>query len=242
MAKLKADFGANWASVTDVRAALTKAQTSRAAQQRLLGSLSDRIERRRADIESSLSDIQQSQRTPLVNKAVAGFRMELRRESGDQRLAHVREVAKHREFLKSAKGHYRSSAQMLARATIGSERRSRIQQQISNSGPAELASLAELAAATRDMEMAAALCSRVFDMEPTKRPFNAADLADTIVGDEFREVTSAINEVERLALEALDDDSRFETAKSNPHRSLQIAMMKRGAETPYTENDEEDND
>ena len=91
-----------------------------------------------------------------------------------------------RDGMKSVAVHYRSPAQMLARQTLGSERRSRMQQQIANSGPAELASLAELAAATDDAEMAAALCSRIYDVEPSKRSFDAAALADKLVGDEFR--------------------------------------------------------
>src|SRR3546814_20869609 len=86
---------------------------------------------------------------------------------------------------------------MLARYTLGSERRSRIIQQIAASGPAELSSLAELAAATSDRELGAALCSRLSEIDPAKRPFAAVELADALVGEEFREIGQAIKEMDR---------------------------------------------
>ena len=156
-----------------------------------------------------------------------------------------------RDGMKSVAVHYRSPAQMLARQTLGSERRSRMQQQIANSGPAELASLAELAAATDDAEMAAALCSRIYDVEPSKRSFDAAALADKLVGDEFREVTQSLAEVERLKVEALGDDSTFERGRPSGQNKIKAALMKRdeeriGAEMPdapeYDDNNDEGED
>lgn len=237
MAKQKPQFGSSWASVTDVRTALTKARTNRQAQQRLLGSFQNKLDKRRVDLERNLGDIAASQRTPIINKTLSGYRNELKTASADQRTAYVREIAAVRDHLNTVAVHYRSPAQMLARQTLGSERRSRIQQQIANSGPAELASLAELAAATNDQEMAAALCSRVFDVEPSKRSFDASALADKLMGEEYREVSQSIAEVERLTLEALGDDSSFERGKSAGQNKIKAALMKRaedriGADMP----------
>ena len=245
MAQQKPQFGSSWASVTDVRTALTKARTNQQAQRRLLGSLQDKLDRRRTDLERSLAHLSAAKRTPIINKTLAGYRGELRTASADQRTAFVRQVAGIRDGMKSVAVHYRSPAQMLARQTLGSERRSRIQQQIANSGPAELASLAELAAATDDAEMAAALCSRIYDVEPSKRSFDAAALADKLVGDEFREVTQSLAEVERLTVEALGDDSTFERGKPSGQSKIKAALMKRneeriGAEMPDALEDDND--
>lgn len=49
--------------------------------------------------------------------------------------------------MKAASVHYKSAMQMLMRESLGSERRGRLMQQIEQSGPVELTSLAEFAAA-----------------------------------------------------------------------------------------------
>jgi hypothetical protein len=231
-------LGTQWMSAADVLATLAKAKDNRQAQQRLLASYEEKISRRRDDVARSLSDLPSAQRVNLINKALAGYRADLRSETDSTRLAYVREAGRHSEAIKSASGHYRSGAQLLARYTLGSERRSRIMQQIAASGPVELASLAELAAATRDLELGAALCSRLYELDPAKRPFTAAELADTLVGEEFRQVSQAILEVDRLALEAVTDDTGFETGRSaDPLRSLELALMEQ-AEAIYSLDDE----
>ena len=95
MAVRKAALGSQWASVTDVITKLDRARSNRQAQQRLLGSLEDRVAKRRADVERSLSDLPQMQRSDLVNRAISGFRNELKRESADNRLTYVREAGRH---------------------------------------------------------------------------------------------------------------------------------------------------
>jgi hypothetical protein len=64
-------------------------------------------------------------------------------------------------------------------------------------------------------------------MEPGKRPFDANELANAILGDEFREIQSAIAEIDRIAIEAVNDDTAFETGKRNPGRDLQLAMLEK---------------
>src|SRR3546814_4314735 len=108
------------------------------------------------------------------------------------------------------------------------------------SGPAELSSLAELAAATIDRELGAALCSRLSEIDPAKRPFAAVELADALVGEEFREIGQAIKEMDRLALEALADETAIETGKTGDfHRRFATALMSQDASED--ENDEETN-
>src|SRR3546814_6999557 len=96
---------------------------------------------RRADIACSLADIPAPQKTNLINKAISGYRRELRRGSEDTRLAYVKEAGRFREMARAAASHYRSSVQMLARYTLGSERRSRIIQQRAEETTSELKTL-----------------------------------------------------------------------------------------------------
>ena len=225
MAIRKAALGARWASVTDVGDKLRQAKENRQAQRRLLDQLEVQVQRRRKSVDESLADLPSSQRVPLVNRAVAGHRGELKRETADERTAYVREAARLNGDLQAVRDHYKSPVQILMRKGLGSERRSRVLQQIEASGPAELASLAEFAAATKDMDLGAALCSRVANLMPTQRPFSAQDLAHALVGDEHRLVTLSIMEAERLAEEAANDETTFERGSPDNLRILKIARM-----------------
>jgi hypothetical protein len=226
MAQRKATLGSHWMSVTDVLGRLQQARDNRQAQQRLLTSLNQQVEQRRVELERSLADLPEHERTNIINRTVAGTRAEMRKASNDTRTAHVRQAGKIHSEVAGAKALYGSSVQMLIRHNLGSERRSRILEQIADSGPAELAGLAELAAATRDVELAAALCSKVSRLMPSERPFAAQELADVLVGDEHRKVAAAILEIERLTEEAAHDDTAFGRNGRDPVRSVKIARMK----------------
>lgn len=227
MPATRAKIGAHWMSPTDIRSALTRIQTAANRHSNLLGNLRGRLERRGEEVERSLSSLDQRDRTSVLNKSRSGYRSELVRESADVRLAQTRELAAIAASVRSAATHYRSPVQMLMRSTLGSERRSRVMQQIASSGPVELASLAEYAAAQRDEELAAALCSRVAEMPRADRPFPGAELADVIYGELHRELSQALVETERRVLEGLQADTEFETGKLNAHRSLEIAILKK---------------
>ncbi|BEV45956.1 hypothetical protein CRBSH125_21390 [Afipia carboxidovorans] len=185
---------------------------------------------RRIDVERSLADLPSNERTKVVTRAVNGHRAELRRKSADARLALVREAGRLRDEVAGVRMHFGSSMQILMRENLGSERRSRLLGQIANSGVTELASLASYAAATRDKELGAALCTRVSMLPVHDRPFSAHELADALVGEDHRRVTQAILETERIAIETLHADGAFETGRTNLTRNLQTAFMRREEE------------
>lgn len=225
--KSKAQLGSAWMSDNDIRTTLTKIQQNRTKHGNLVARQHDQLARRRQQLENSLDGLDARDRKSMVNKAVSGYRAELVRDSKDVRLALTRELSQLADRIRSAETHYRSPMQMLMRETLGSERRGRIQQQIEQSGPVELASLAELAASTRDRELAAALCGRIGNMRRDDRPFNAGELADVMFGNQHRELSQALVEAERRVLEALQADQEFETGKGNPQRAVQIAMLRK---------------
>lgn len=225
--KTKVNLGTAWMTPDDIRITLAKIATNRHNHDTLVRSANRKLASRRQQLENSLDGIGERDRTSMVNKAISGYRGELVRQTQDNRLALTRELAGLAERVRKAEALYRSPMQLLMRDTLGSERRSRIQQQIENSGPVELASLAELAAATKDKELAAALCGRVHGMKRNDRPFNAGELSDILFGELHRELSQALVEAERRVLEALNSDQEFETGKTNPQRSLDIAMLKK---------------
>ncbi len=226
MAIKKVALGSRWLSATDVVDRLKQARENREQQAKLLDSLEAQARQRRDDVARSLADLPEGQRGQLVARAVNGYRNELKRGSADARRAHLKEAGRLLEQTDGARAHYQSPVQMLMREGLGSERRSRLLQQIAHSGPVELASLAEFAAATKDNELGAALCARVSDLAPNERPFSSRDLADALVGEEHRRVTAALMELDRLTQEAAHADSAFERGAANPVRSIRIARMK----------------
>lgn len=236
-----ATLGAQWLSPTDIRSTITRIHAGRTAHSNLIRNLSCRVDRHGEQVARSLRTLDAKDRPSVVAKSISGFRGELVRESADQRIAHTRELAGLAGKLTAASVHYRSPVQMLMRETLGSERRSRIMQQTAASGPVELASLAEFAAATNDKELAAALCSRIADLPRIDRPFSAAELADVLIGDLYREMSQALVEAERRVLEALNEDAEFETGKSNPQRTLQIAMLRKREREIGAYTDDEEN-
>lgn len=227
MPKTQAKLGTNWMTPTDIRSTITRIHSNRTAHSNLLRNLTSKLNGHAEQVSNSLRGLDAKDRPSVVAKSVSGYRNELVRESADQRLAHTRELADLSERIRSASSLYRSPVQMLMRDTVGSERRSRIMQQIAASGPVELASLAEFAAATKDKDLAAALCGRVADLPRAERPFSAGDLADVIFGELHRELSQAMVEAERRVLEGLNEDTEFETGAPNPQRTLQVAMLKK---------------
>lgn len=225
--KVTAKLGATWMTDQDIRITLAKIATNRNKHDNLVREAGMQLHQRKQQLENSLDGIDTRDRSSIVNKSVAGHRAELVRMTKDTRLTYIRELSQLAEQVRSAESFYRSPIQMLMRDTLGAERRGRIQQQIENSGPVELASLAELAAATKDKELAAALCGRVHGMKRNDRPFDASELADVMFGEQHRELSQALVEAERRVLEALNSDQEFETGKPNPHRSVQVAMLKK---------------
>lgn len=247
MAVKKVALANRWMSVTDVIDRLRRARENREQQTKLLEGLEGRAKQRRDDVERSLADLSVGQRNQIVTRAVNGHRSELKRQSLDNRVAHLKAIGALREELNSARAHYQSPVQMLAREGLGSERRSRLLHQIEKSGQIELASLAALAASTGDKELAAALLTRNSGLPVNERAFSSQELADVLVGDEWRKVTQAIAEVDRLAIEAVHADSVFETGKPNATRAVSIALMRRdeqamGADLVDLEDDETQED
>jgi hypothetical protein len=223
--------------VTDITERLRQARENREAQRRLIASLDEKVRRRRVEMEQTLSDLSPPQRNPIIARATSSLRGDLRRTSIDARRSHLQQAVENERYAQAVRAHYGSPAQMLMRQTLGSQRRGLLSQQIEKSGPAELASLAEYAAATKDEELAAALCSRNSSVKPGERSFSSQDLADVLFGEKHRQVVASLLQIERLTAEALEDDRSFDNGRKTTGASIKIALMQRdedevGAQLP----------
>lgn len=216
-----------WMSVTDIRDSLSRAREFGAHHARQLDDLNGRVAKRREELDATLSDLPPAQRLHITNRALGGLRADLKRTSHDGRVAKLRELDALRRQVSNAKSHYASSVQMLMREGLGSEKRSRLIQQLEHSGPTELASLAAFAVSAKDRELAAALVTRVNRIPFGERPFAPQELADAIVGDDYRAIHAAIGEVESMAERALIEDRAFETGRPSGERMISLALRQR---------------
>lgn len=216
-----------WVSVTDIRDSLSRARDFGGQHARQIAELNGRVESRRKELDSTLSDLTPAQRVHIVSRALGGLRSDLKRASLDARTAGLRDLDALRRRGDDAKAHYNSSIQMIMREGLGSERRSRLIQQLEHSGNVELASLAAVAVSAKDRELAAVLVSRVNRMPHGDRPFSPQELADLIVGDEFRAVQAAIGEIEDIAERAMVEDRAFETGRNAGERTIGLALRAR---------------
>jgi hypothetical protein len=223
----KALLGSSWTSVQDARSACERAQSIRRQQNENIGRLNNRIDAHRESLVGSLRGIPAAERARVIQQSISGRRRELAEESRALRLAFTRQLAEIAGRAREAEQHYGSVVAHLMRRTLGSEMRSRYAQQIERSGPAELKSMAELAAATRNEDLAAALIGRVSELKPNDRPFAGRDLAEHLVGEELREVRLALARAQLASMEGLDADTRFETGKTNAHRRMELAILRK---------------
>ena len=228
MANNNTPLAARWATATEVLDRLAKVKTIRETQQALLGRLDGQVRNRETELESTLGDIPHAQRLSIVSRATASFRQETRANSAKERTRLMVEAVEHDRMIAGAAAHYKSPIQMLMRESLGSERRGRIHQQIEQSGPAELAALAEYAAGTKDLELAAALCSRNATIKSAQRQFSSSDLADALLGAQHREVADAVREIQALTQEVINDDRAFGSGRSNPTDKMSVALHRRG--------------
>lgn len=226
MAIKKVALANRWVSVTDVLDRLRRAEKIGSSRWRC--STHSKGKRSSGGMPSSARlPIFLAQRQQVADRAVSGHRAELKRQSADSRIAYLKTIGKLQDEVSSARPHYQSAVMMLMREGLGSERRSRLIHQIEKSGPVELASLAALAASTGDKELGAALLTRNAGVAHNDRPFSSQELADALVGDDWRKVNQAMAEMERLVLETVHADSAFETGKANATRTIQIALKRR---------------
>jgi hypothetical protein len=217
-----------WATATDVLDRLAKVREARDIQSRLIAALNDKVRQREIELESSLGDLSDGQRLSVVSRATGSLRRELRTSTEADRNNLLREAVEHGDVSRGVATHYQSPIQMLMRESLGSERRSRVLQQIEHSGAAELASLAEYAAGTADSELAAALCSRNSTIKVSQRGFSSSALADRLFGEQHRIVTDALREIDVVSREIIQEDRALVAGKRNSIDKVQRGLDRRG--------------
>lgn len=119
---------------------------------------------------------------------------------------------------------YDSPAKVLARAALGDPKRTEYLQQLQHAGPAELGHMAQVAVGTRNVALASAVLSLI-DRLPTKdRPVGPVELASAMKQDDFLKVQEYIKLGDARLQGILVAIRAWNSGKSNPLSSVQLAM------------------
>jgi hypothetical protein len=216
-----------WMSINDLRSALSRATALRTQQANLIAGLEAEIDRIKQSLEASAKFLTASEKLTVVSRSTVAKRKELVASSKTERLKLVNDMNVEFEAIMDADLHYQSPVQILMRSSIGQPRRTQIAGQIADAGPTELLSLAHLAAATSDLEMGAALVTRLSTIPAGSRPFSSQALAQALVGATFAEAELIFGKIEALLAAALAADKTFETGKTDALGKIKAALLDR---------------
>lgn len=216
-----------WMSITDLRSSLQRVKSLLAQHTALVTRLEGQITTTKESIDASAAYFTAAERLTVVSRAVSAKRKELVATSQPERLRLVNEIDREYHAIMASDLHYQSPVQVLMRSSIGSHRRTLIAGQIADAGPAELLSIAHLAAATNDLEMGAALVTRVSSLPYGKRPFSPHSLAAVLVGATFNEAEMIFGEAEAVITDALAADKTFETGRADAFGKIKAALLRR---------------
>jgi len=122
-----------------------------------------------------------------------------------------------------------SPAMLLGRHALGDPKRTQFMQQLTGAGPVELITAARLAISTDDKVLAAAVMT-VLDRRPRKdRPFSVAELAEKVLGEEFKSIQAQLGSVREAAKAARVLDREFQRGKSDPTAKIALGLAKHNA-------------
>lgn len=236
MKSASADLTAKLPSLTELVELAQRSHSNRAQQRKTIERLHGDLVRRRQEIESSLRHVPEPERSTMVRRATSAARSEIKARSDEERTALLRHAGEIADLSRQARRFYDSPTKVLLRCGLGSERRSRLAEQLRGVGVDDLAHLAEVAASTNDRDLAAVLVSAVRAMAPSERPFNPTALAEKALGSDWTKAQEAMAIADRSAQEVINEDRQFLTGThGGPHRIA--AALRKSEETGELDDD-----
>ena len=204
-----------WLSAEQVRETVQKARRAKAELLAILAGIDAKVEKRREELNRSLSDLGTKARLAAIDASAATLKITLKNETNPRRVELLRAIARLNESAKAAIPLYDNPVTMLMRATVASDRRVTIAANIEASGKTELGMFAGLAVASKDQAMAAAVVSRPHGIKPmSARPASPRAVADAILGEEQRELYAALLECDAIMTEAALANRLMESGRS----------------------------
>ena len=126
--------------------------------------------------------------------------------------------------LVSQREFYSSPAKVLSRAALGDPKRTEYISQLAYAGPAELGHMAQVAVATQNVALAAAVLSLLDRMPSKDRPCGPAELAAAMKLDDYLKVQQYIKLGDARLQGILVAIRTWNQGKSNPLNTVQLAL------------------
>lgn len=126
--------------------------------------------------------------------------------------------------LVSQRDFYSSPAKVLSRAALGDPKRTEYINQLAYAGPAELGHMAQVAVATQNVPLAAAVLSLIDRMPSKDRPFGPVELASAMKLDDYLKVQEYIKLGDARLQGILVAIRTWNQGKSNPLNTVQLAL------------------
>ena len=159
-------------------------------------------------------------------KMAAKARNDVRAASDDDRWAILRQLDALASGLSASDVLWASPVVALARAGMGSDKRTNHMAQLSGAGPAELRTAA---AATLDRVLGASVAALLDRMPAKQRIVSPQELAERLIGDDVRQARAAIAAVKQAHQRALNADREFASGRRNATTRIASALADRDA-------------
>ena len=184
-----------------------------------------------ADTDPENRDVAKQFAKQQAERNFSRFRKNIEESSRSQReelLGPLSKVASEAEFLLSLN---KSPAQMLGRVALGDTKRTQYQLQLEGAGPIELQTAAVTAIATNDLPLAAAVVTVVDRKRRDQRPFAVSDFAERVWGEQYRQVSTKLNNAILAYKSAATADREFSRGKADPIANLSLTLAKRSIDS-----------
>lgn len=141
--------------------------------------------------------------------------------------------------LVSQRDFYSSPAKVLSRAALGDPKRTEYINQLAYAGPAELGHMAQVAVATQNVALAAAVLSLLDRMPSKDRPFGPVELASAMKLDDYLKVQEYIKLGDARLQGILVAIRTWNAGKSNPLNTVQLALREQAIDHDLIGGDDE---
>lgn len=191
------------------------------------------LQRLQSDIDARKAEIANRWKSAGIGMA------DMARFAEHETLASVRQIKANAEaeldgYLKAAgaphaqliaqRDFYSSPVKVLSRAALGTPQCTEYLQQLAYAGPAELAHMAQVAVATQNVPLAAAVLSLLDRMPSKDRPFGPADLAHAMKLEDYLKVQEYIKLGDARLQGILVSIRTWKQGRSNPINTVQLAL------------------
>ena len=223
-------YGIGVPTEEDLTESLGKTVALEGALDRLLGTLNKQIADKRAELDleveasvSHLNGVANAHARQIVKQSAAvkadrdhrEFAANLRKSSEETRTEMLRQLAAINQRAEVFQQLFPSPTAMLTVAGLGSNERASYQAQIANAGPAALGTLAKVAVARGDAILASAVMARLDAMPKDAKPFNAATLAQNVMGTRHAAMQKAVRTVTAAYQRLVNQNRAFVTGKTD---------------------------